>query len=57
MAPTPCSTARARHRALVAQLRADMLDAFIPLAQPWRDATVRHGVAITQQAVDGLAAW
>lgn len=40
-----------------AQLRADMLDAFIPAAQPWRDATVRHGVAITQQAVDGLAAW
>ncbi|WP_255503350.1 hypothetical protein [Cupriavidus sp. UME77] len=37
--------------------RADMLDAFIPVGRPWRDATVRHGVAITQQAVDGLAAW
>ena len=56
MAPTPCST-RVRGTGRYAQLRADMLDAFIPLAQPWRDATVRHGVAITQQAVDGLAAW
>ncbi|MFL7905518.1 M14 family metallopeptidase [Azospirillum argentinense] len=40
-----------------AMLRDDMLDAFVPVQQAWRDATLRHGLAITRQAVAGLAAW
>jgi len=38
-------------------LRADLLDAFCPVDQIWRDATVRHAAQITAEAVAGMAAW
>ena len=38
-------------------LQTDLKDAFVPFEQAWRDNTVVHGLRITQQAVDGLAAW
>ena len=38
-------------------LQADLKDAFIPFEQAWRERTLTHGLRITQQAVDGLAAW
>ncbi|MGV3653622.1 MAG: M14 family metallopeptidase [Noviherbaspirillum sp.] len=40
-----------------AQLRADLLDAFVPVSNAWRSAVVRHGVEITEQAVAGIQAW
>jgi uncharacterized protein DUF2817 len=36
---------------------ADVVDAFSPVDQDWRDATIEQGLAITRQAVEGLAAW
>lgn len=39
------------------QLRADLLDAFVPFSSIWRDSVVTHGLAITAQALDGLARW
>lgn len=38
-------------------LRADLMDAFSPVDQLWRDATVRHALQITNEAVAGMAAW
>lgn len=38
-------------------LRADLLDAFCPVDHVWRDATVRHALQITRQAVTGLVDW
>jgi hypothetical protein len=38
-------------------LRADLMDAFSPVDHMWRDATVRHALQITREAVSGLAAW
>lgn len=40
-----------------AQLRADLLDAFVPFSSIWRDSVVTHGLAITAQTLDGLARW
>ena len=40
-----------------AMLRADMIDALNPYAQDWREATIRHGVEITRQAITGLSQW
>lgn len=37
--------------------QADLLDAFCPVDELWRDATVRHSLEITRQALTGLAAW
>ncbi|OZI30187.1 deacylase [Bordetella genomosp. 10] len=39
------------------QLRADLIDAFVPYSGIWRRAVIRHGIAITDQALQGLAAW
>ncbi len=38
-------------------LKADLADAFVPFSAHWREATVNHGLAITRQAVTGLASW
>ncbi|MCA0243376.1 MAG: M14 family metallopeptidase [Proteobacteria bacterium] len=38
-------------------LRADLLDAFCPVDQVWRDSTIAHALRITTQAVDGLHSW
>lgn len=38
-------------------LRADLLDAFCPADQVWRDGTIAHALQITKQAVDGLQSW
>jgi hypothetical protein len=46
-----------RSQARYAMHRADLLDAFCPVDQIWRDATVRHSLEITRQAVQGLATW
>ncbi|ARP85327.1 M14 family metallopeptidase [Bordetella genomosp. 9] len=39
------------------QLRADLIDAFVPYAGHWRRSVIRHGIEITGQALNGLAAW
>lgn len=38
-------------------LRADLLDAFVPLSSVWRRSALEHGLRITRQAIDGLAHW
>ena len=40
-----------------AQLRADLIDAFVPVSSVWRRSTLAHGLAITRQAIAGVAAW
>ncbi|MDQ1760169.1 DUF2817 domain-containing protein [Achromobacter aegrifaciens] len=40
-----------------AQLRADLVDAFVPVSSVWRRNVVAHGLQITRQAIAGLAAW
>lgn len=40
-----------------AQLRADLIDAFVPISSVWRRSALAHGLAITRQAVAGVAAW
>ena len=40
-----------------AQLQADVLDALNPVDQHWRGSVVRHGLKLTRQAVQGVAAW
>jgi hypothetical protein len=37
--------------------QADLLDAFCPVDQLWRDSTIRHSLEITRQALAGLTAW
>ena len=37
--------------------QADLLDAFCPVDELWRRATVRHALEITRQALTGLAGW
>lgn len=46
-----------RASASYVQLHEDMRDAFRPVDQRWREAVVDLGIAITAQAVDGLAQW
>jgi hypothetical protein len=38
-------------------LRHDLIDAFVPYASVWRQSVLRHGIHITDQALQGLAAW
>ena len=38
-------------------LRADLLDAFVPVSAHWREGTTEQAIAITQQTIAGLAAW
>ncbi|AKM31097.1 deacylase [Pandoraea faecigallinarum] len=38
-----------------AQLRADVLDAFVPVSSVWRNSVLTHGLQITAQALQGLA--
>jgi len=40
-----------------AQLRADLVDAFVPVSSVWRRSALAHGLAITRQAIAGVAAW
>lgn len=40
-----------------AQLRADLVDAFVPVSSVWRRSVVAHGLHITRQAIDGVAGW
>lgn len=37
------------------QLRADVLDAFVPVSSVWRNSVLAHGLQITRQALQGLA--
>ncbi|VVD78687.1 deacylase [Pandoraea iniqua] len=37
------------------QLRADVLDAFVPVSSVWRNSVLTHGLQITAQAIHGLA--
>ncbi|WP_313301661.1 M14 family metallopeptidase [Diaphorobacter sp.] len=37
--------------------KADLLDAFCPVDEIWRNSTIRHSLEITRQAVRGLADW
>ncbi|VVE03653.1 deacylase [Pandoraea horticolens] len=37
------------------QLRADVLDAFVPISSVWRNSVLTHGLQITAQALQGLA--
>ncbi len=39
------------------QLLADLRDAYVPVAQTWRNAVIHQGVAITDQALAGLTHW
>lgn len=39
------------------QLHADVLDALNPVAQDWRNSVVQHGLALTRDAVQGVASW
>lgn len=39
------------------QLKADLKDAFVPVSSIWRRSVIKHGIQITQQAVDGLLSW
>lgn len=38
-------------------LRHDLIDAFVPYSSGWRQSVLRHGIHITDQALQGLAAW
>jgi len=38
-------------------LQADLLDAYVPFSQEWRNSALRHSVEITRQAVAGLSRW
>ncbi|MNL43919.1 hypothetical protein D3C87_1664580 [compost metagenome] len=40
-----------------AQLRADLVDAFVPVSSVWRRSVVAHGLHITRQAIAGVAGW
>lgn len=40
-----------------ALLRADLIDAFVPVSGVWRRSVLRHGIDITAQALQGLGAW
>ncbi len=40
-----------------AQLRADLIDAFVPYSSVWRTSVLRHGLEITDQALHGVAVW
>jgi hypothetical protein len=40
-----------------AMLRADVIDAFVPVSSIWRRSIIGHGVQITRQAIEGLATW
>ncbi|MEM5315990.1 M14 family metallopeptidase [Paraburkholderia sp. JHI869] len=48
---------QAPHPERDAQLRADLLDAFVPVSSVWRERVLAHGLAITAQTLDGLARW
>lgn len=39
------------------QLYSDLKDAYLPISSIWRQSVVRHGVAITNQAIEGLIQW
>lgn len=39
------------------QLKADLKDAFVPVSSFWRRSVIENGIAITQQAVNGLSTW
>lgn len=40
-----------------AQLQAEVLDALNPVDAQWRSSVVRHGLALTRQAVAGVSSW
>ncbi|KAG1220381.1 hypothetical protein G6F68_021216 [Rhizopus microsporus] len=40
-----------------AQLRADLVDAFVPVSSVWRRSALAHGLAIPRPAIAGVAAW
>ncbi|WP_244300408.1 DUF2817 domain-containing protein, partial [Achromobacter aegrifaciens] len=52
-----CKSPAAPDAARDAQLRADLVDAFVPVSSVWRRNVVAHGLQITRQAIAGLAAW
>lgn len=39
------------------QLYGDLKDAYLPISSIWRQSVIKHGVAITNQAIDGLIDW